>query len=225
MRNYFDVLRSQSSSTPWESQSMPRLRHVALLIDTSTDYSIHVIEGVARYAREHRPWNLLIQPRGERERSLMPKYWQPDGVIARVTHHGLAADLKRRVVPVVNVSLSVVPGYAAPQVSIDERQVGAWAAAHLWERGLRHFGYCGLWHQPNYDDHCGPSFVARLRQFDAGCLVHTPREKVAATHSLLTTADFQRWLMRARSAFVALRWNYSGPCPTPCTSLRATLTT
>jgi LacI family transcriptional regulator len=175
---------------------MSKIRQVALLIDTSTDYSVHIVEGVARYSQERRSWNLLLQRRGKRERSLMPRHWRPDGVIARVTHHGLAADLKQRGVPVVNVSLSVVPGFRIPQVTIDERLVGAWAATHLWERGFRHFGYCGLWDQPNYVDQCGPSFVEQLMHYDPACQIHLPRKNVAAHHSVLTMVDLQRWLKR-----------------------------
>lgn len=175
---------------------MARIRHVALLIDTSTDYSTHVIEGVAKYAQEHHPWNLLVQPRGERERSLMPRHWRPDGIIARVTHQPLAADLTKRGVPVVNVSLSRVPRFNIPQVTIDEQLVGAWAATHLWERGFRHFGYFGMWNQPNYVDHCGPSFTSQLSRYDSSCEVHAPRQPVSAKHSVLTALDLQRWLRR-----------------------------
>ncbi|MEX0585736.1 MAG: substrate-binding domain-containing protein, partial [Pirellulales bacterium] len=155
-----------------------------------------MIEGVARYAREHEPWQLLLQPRGERERSLMPRHWRPDGVIARITHHALAADLRKRRVPVVNVSLSTVPGFRIPQLTIDERILGAWAAAHLRERGYRHFGYFGLWKQANYVDRCGPAFVKKLAEFDAACTVHFPRQAGAARHTALTTAHLQRWLQR-----------------------------
>lgn len=175
---------------------MAAIPHIALLIDTSTDYSIHVIEGVARYAREHGPWNLLVQPRGERERSLMPRHWRPNGVIARVTHHALAADLRRRRAPVVNVSLSVVPGYHIPKVTIDERAVGRLAAGHLWDRGFRHFGYFGLWKQPNYVDRCRPAFARRLQQLGSRSTVHSPRPAGAALHSVLTATQLQRWLRR-----------------------------
>jgi LacI family transcriptional regulator len=199
MRTCFDALRNprrggERDSGFSEPTTVAKIRQVALLIDTSTDYSVHVIEGVAQYAQQHRPWNLLLQPRGERERSLMPRYWRPDGVIARVTHHALAADLRKRKVPVVNVSLSTVPGFRISQVTVDERLIGAWAATHLWERGFRHFGYCGLWHQPNYIDRCGPSFARQLARLGVRSRIHVPREGEAAAHSLLTPSDLQRWL-------------------------------
>jgi len=61
----------------------------------------------------------------------MPRDWQPAGIIARVTHRTLAANLQQRNIPVVNVSLSEVPSFPFPKVTIDKRLVGAWAATHL----------------------------------------------------------------------------------------------
>ena len=175
---------------------MPRIPQVALLIDTSTDYSTRVIQGVDQYMRSHRPWQLLVQPRGERERALMPKHWQPVGVIARVTHRALAVNLHERQIPVVNVSLSEVPGLPFPKVTIDELLVGAWAATHLWQRGFRHFGYCGLWRQPNYVDSCGPAFAAQLTEYSPTSRVWMPRKPGAAAHSTLTIPLLQSWLKR-----------------------------
>jgi len=167
-----------------------------MLLDTSTDYSSHIIEGVAQYAKTHRPWNLLIQPRGEYERTLMPKYWSPDGVITRMMHRSLARDLQKRRIPVVNVSLSQVPKYEFPQVTVDEEVLGRWAAAHFLERGLRNFGYFSIWRQQNYIDTCGPTYASELAQHFPNCEIHVPRTKKMAPHSVLTSIDLQRWLKR-----------------------------
>lgn len=173
---------------------MQRIPQVALLIDTSTGYSSHIIKGVAHYTRTHRPWDLLIQPRGEHERSLMPKYWNPDGVITRLTHRALASDLCRRKVPVINVSLSRVSGYEIPQVTVDEKELGRWAALHFLERGLREFGYIGIWRQQNYKDCCAPAFLDELNRDSRGCEIHSPRKHTSSPHSALTSTDLQRWL-------------------------------
>lgn len=175
---------------------MKRIRQVALLIDTSTDYSSLLIEGVARFTKTHEPWDLLVQPRGEHERSLMPRHWTPCGVIARVTHLALANDLKKRNIPVVNVSLSQIRGQPFPQVTVDEAVLGRMAANHFRERGLRHFGYLGMWRQQNYLDHCGPAFADELRRHNADCVIHLPRVRTAAPHSLLTHADLRNWLKK-----------------------------
>jgi len=175
---------------------MKQIRQVALLIDTSTDYSSHLIEGVARYARTHRPWDLLVQPRGEHERTLMPRYWKPDGVIVRMTHRAMAKDLLKRKIPLVNVSLSQVKGYEFPQVTIDELMLGRLAAKHFQERGLRQFGYLAIWRQQNYVDHCGPAYAEELQRLVPECTVHIPRARETAPHSMLTAVDLRNWLKR-----------------------------
>lgn len=167
---------------------------IAILVDTSTGYSTQLIRGVARFVREQRPWQLLVQPRGENERSLMPRHWQADGVIARVTHRALARDLRRRRIPVVNVSLSIVSGYDFPQVTIDEQLVGRWAALHLLEQGFRNFGYCGLWAQANYVDACGPAFADCVAERGFRCRFFRPWRPGATNHQPPTAAGLQRWL-------------------------------
>jgi LacI family transcriptional regulator len=164
------------------------------MVDTSTNYGTQIIEGVARFVREHRSWQLLVQPRGEQERSLMPKSWQVDGVIARVTHRALAQDLRQRRVPVVNVSMSTVPGFTFPQVTIDGRKIGLWSAEYLKELGLRNFGYCGVWNLPNYVDRCGPVFLEELRQGGFECHVIRPQRRGTSSAAALTVSQFKRWL-------------------------------
>ncbi len=164
------------------------------MVDTSTNFGTQIIEGVARFVREHRSWQLLVQPRGEQERSLMPKSWQVDGVIARVTHRALAQDLQKRRVPVVNVSMSVVSGTSFPQVTIDALKIGRWSAQYLKELGLRNFGYCGVWNLPNYVDRCGPVFIQELRADGFECHVIRPRRRGGSSTAALTVSQFKRWL-------------------------------
>lgn len=181
----------RSSAAAAETRAPAR---IALLVDTSTGYSTRVIQGVAQYAREHAGWQLLIEPRGSRERWRMPRHWRPDGVIARVMHRSLARELDKLGVPVVNVSRSAVPGYACAQVTVDERMIGAWGAAHLMERGLRHFGYCGLTAQPHYTDRCGPEFRERLAQCGFECAMFRDFSPGGAARAAATLAEWKRWL-------------------------------
>jgi LacI family transcriptional regulator len=169
-------------------------RKIALLIDTATGYSSEVIQGIAQYAREHEPWELLIQPRGARERKRMPRHWRPEGVIARVTHRALARDLKRLDVPIVNVSRSSPPGFRFPQVAIDEKLTGVWAANHLLERGFRNFGYCGLTTQPHYIDGCGPAYTGELSRRGMSCRLFRPFSRGGPGRPDPTHARLERWL-------------------------------
>ena len=147
----------------------PPVSRIALQIDTSTGFSTQLIRGIADYMQEHQRWELLVQTRGTRERWRIPRHWKPDGVIARITQRAQARELQKLGVPVVNVSRSTVSGYDFPQVTIDDRQLGLWAADHFLERGLRHFGYFGLLTQSCYVDRCGPAFHERLAEQGFAC--------------------------------------------------------
>lgn len=139
---------------------MPSIQpqRIALLIDTSVTFSSLVIRGVAQYAHEQPAWQFLLQPRGVREHSSVPRHWDVDGVITRVTHRTQAVALQRLGIPVVNVSRSVVPDFHFPQVVSNERASARFAATHLIERGFRSLAYYSVPSQPNYEDQMGPSF-------------------------------------------------------------------
>src|SRR5690606_32200837 len=100
--------------------------------------------------------------------------FKPNGVNALVTQAYQARDLAKLEVPVLNVSRSVISGYPFPQVTIEERLIGEWAADHLLERGFTNFGYLGLSTQANYTDRCGPAFCERLAEHGFECATFRP---------------------------------------------------
>lgn len=179
---------------------------VALLVDTSTGWSSQVIQGVGQYVRQHTRWLLFIEPRGALERLRVPRHWQVDGIIARVTDRSLAGDLRRRQVPVVNVSWSRPGRYHFPQVVPDQQAVGRLAALHFLERGFRHFAYCGLPQQPNYFDECEPAFAAELAQHGFTCQSFSPGSTRPA-HRAVTVPNLSRWLKSLASPIGVLAWD------------------
>src|SRR3982751_1669659 len=65
--------------------SAPRLRRVALIIETTAAPRRRMIEGVARYMQEHEPWAVYLKPHAV-ELSLLDwlRDWEGDGIIAAV---------------------------------------------------------------------------------------------------------------------------------------------
>ena len=80
--------------------------HIAVLVDTATGWGRRLIRGVTNYARINGPWNLLVEPKGPGERLRLPRGWDGDGVIARVSSTHLAKHLNswHRDIPIINVS-------------------------------------------------------------------------------------------------------------------------
>ena len=122
---------------------MPDLRKVALLIETSNTYARDVLHGIRAWQREHGGWTLRLSEQGRGEG--VPDWlrdWRGDGVIARVESARMAAALRRKRIPVVDVS-AALPEPVFPRVMTDGAAATRLAFEHLRERGFEHFGYCG----------------------------------------------------------------------------------
>ena len=119
------------------------MRHVALLIETSGAYGRGLLRGVARYNRERGRWSTYFQPTGLG--APPPEWleaWEGDGILARIENKRLAEVLQETDVPVVNLRWNTA-ALPFPYVGLDNTKIAQLAAAHLRDRGLKHFGFCG----------------------------------------------------------------------------------
>ena len=167
---------------------------VALLVETSNAYARGLLEGVAAYLREHRPWSIYLSEQGRGDS--VPAWlsgWNGDGIIARVENPLIAAAVSRRKLPTVDLSAArLLPN--SPCVETDNAAIARLAAAHLLERGFRHMGFCGL---KDYK-----WSMARLEHFkraaaDAGreCHVHMVGKRAdRAAQWSADQRDLARWV-------------------------------
>src|SRR5205823_8948796 len=117
------------------------MRHVALLIESSGSYGRGLLQGIARYNREHEGWSTYYRPHGLN--SPPPDWiadWKGDGMLVRIDTKKTAELVKRSGLPVVNLR-GLVPDLPFPFLAVDNEQVAKIAAQHLQERGLRSFGF------------------------------------------------------------------------------------
>jgi LacI family transcriptional regulator len=129
------------------SQASPVIespRRVAVLVDTSTTWGRGIINGIHQYSRRHGNWHLFVEARGLEDSSPLPAGWQGDGIIARIGSPEQAAQLRRRRIPVVNVSGIRLPGRAFPCVCNDSEAAARMAVDYFLERGFRNFAYLSL---------------------------------------------------------------------------------
>lgn len=125
----------------------PQIPRVALLVDTSTGWGRRLVRGVVSYAHKHGPWDLWLEPCGQREPLRLPPGWQGDGVIARVATRAMANHLRQNRKIVVNVSAIRISGFKFPRVSTDTDAAVHMALDHFIDRGIRQLGYVGLPHR------------------------------------------------------------------------------
>jgi LacI family transcriptional regulator len=117
---------------------------VALLIETSNAYARGLLSGVVRFVREqHRPWSIHLAEQGRG--GTPPRWlagWRGDGIIARVENAQIARAVRRKRLPVVDVSAARHLRNVA-WVETDDAAIARLAAEHLLERGFRQLAFCG----------------------------------------------------------------------------------
>jgi LacI family transcriptional regulator len=148
---------------------------VALLVETSNQYSRSLLQGVRQYLWEHGPWALHLTEHGRGD--VVPPWladWSGDGIIARIETRAIEQAVRAAAVPAINVSAA---GLApeVPAVISDSAAVTRLAAEHLLERGIRRFGYCGdarfLWSSVH-----GRNFVQCIHEARCTCEVFDSSE-------------------------------------------------
>lgn len=140
---------------------MKQRKRVALLIETSNSYARGLLEGITEYQRERDGWSVYLpeQERGARPPTWL-RTWDGDGVIARIENATIASAIAKMSLPVVDVS-SARRVADIPWVETDDKGIAALAFDHLYERGFRHFAFCGptgfnwsKWRREHFVERC-----------------------------------------------------------------------
>ena len=120
------------------------MRHVAVIIETSTQYGRNLIRGIARFGRLH-DWQLHFEYRGKT--AAEPDWladFKGDGVITTSPDQRQSKALREQGMPVIDLQGTLVdPAGEHLIVDSDHRAVGRLAAEHFIEKGHRHFAYLG----------------------------------------------------------------------------------
>ncbi|PXA04435.1 XylR family transcriptional regulator [Coraliomargarita sinensis] len=141
---------------------------VALLIESSRSYGRELLMGIAEYVRIHGPWSIEFEEGNPLDQ--LPEWFgreKWDGILARVNTPDMAKALRRKGVPVIDLSASL-PESAFPQIRSDEDAVGRLAAEHLMERGFKQFAFCG-YNGTDWSDARRDSFERRVAGAGLAC--------------------------------------------------------
>ena len=118
-------------------------RHVALIIETSSNYGRDLLAGIVRYMRMHDRWSVFLEQRDLFKQP--PRWlnkWQGDGIISRATTPRLLDAISDTGVPFVELT-DRKGDVEFSQIRSDDAAIGKMGAEHLLERGFKRFGYCG----------------------------------------------------------------------------------
>ncbi len=125
---------------------MPRLRHVALIIDAAKPYDRKIIQGVATYVHQRANWSLYVE---EDPLHKLPdfKTWGGHGVIANFDARKVAEAVSHLKTPVVGVGGGF--GWYDPKSRIpyflpDNESIARMAFDHLVNQGFRRLAFYGF---------------------------------------------------------------------------------
>jgi LacI family transcriptional regulator len=120
-----------------------KVRHVALLVETSREYGRGLLRGIIRYQQEHGPWSVFFKPHGLGDPP--PGWlqsWHGDGILARINDRRMADAVLQTGVPAVDLR-EALGDLGLSAVGIDNQAVVRLAYQHFLDRGFRHFAFCG----------------------------------------------------------------------------------
>jgi LacI family transcriptional regulator len=173
---------------------MRRPIHVGLVFDYNLSYPRGVLRGIKQFVQTRPHW-VLMHLDTDRMSVRELRTMRPAGMIALVVYDHLAKALKSLRRPVVNVA-NVLPGLSFPRVSTDHRQVAWLAAAHLRERGFRHFGFVGHPHhvysverEAGFREALGSEHLSLARFHERPARSYRHRGRLLAL-----SAELKRWL-------------------------------
>ncbi|MCW1885758.1 XylR family transcriptional regulator [Luteolibacter flavescens] len=161
------------------------MRHVAVIVETSTQYGRNLIRGIARYGRLH-DWQIHFEYRGK---STAEPDWladfKGDGVITTSPDQCHSRALKEQGVAVFDLQSTMLdPAGEHLIVDSDHRAVGRMAADHFIEKGHRHFAFLGYSdHNVSREREIGFTEALAARGHKPHCH-HTPERKARSFESL-----------------------------------------
>jgi LacI family transcriptional regulator len=103
-----------------------------------------LLTGVTEYIQERGAWSVYLPEAGRGEGTAdRLRGWKGDGVILRAEHEQIALAVAECGCPIVDLSAAgLLPD--VPAFHSDVRAEAEAAFNHLWERGFRNLGFCGV---------------------------------------------------------------------------------
>jgi LacI family transcriptional regulator len=117
---------------------------VALVIDFSERFDRSVLDGISSFVRQANNWRIYV-PHDPQHRVSMLRNWNGDGIIANFDDPDVVEVVRKK--RVVAVGFGGGEGYMSKRIhymTTDNAGIGELGALHLMQRGLMHFGYCGM---------------------------------------------------------------------------------
>lgn len=121
----------------------PQFR-VAIVVDFSERFDRSVLDGISGFVRQANNWRIYV-PHDAQHRVSMLRNWNGDGIIANFGDPDVLEVVRKK--RVAAIGFGGGEGYTSKRIhymATDNACIGELGATHLMQRGLAHFGYCGM---------------------------------------------------------------------------------
>lgn len=197
--------------------SEPKTPRIAVMIETTRSFSRALIQGIAKYEKEHGPWQIILHEH-HREAGVPEwlKDWNGDGLITRVYDPDLADFLAAAPYPVVNLA-GTARHELIPTIRIDQELMAKAAVDFFLNAAFSQFAFCG-YPGLRYSDEHQEAFLQELNSRGlSASTYHAPDQRV--TNDLNQREEFH-----PEGSPELIEWVLSLPERTAiftCTDLRA----
>lgn len=185
----------------------PERRKIALLVQTSSDWSRQIIQGIADYATEQGGWDFWIEFRGLQEQLRLPASWSGHGTICRLTDSRIQQSIVKRRLPAVNVSWLGKHTQKIPKVVSDERACAKLAADFYLKKGFRSFGYIGADPTSNYPETILQEFRSHVELAGGVCFDFPYYELTKEADYQKQQQRLKQWLWELPKPVALLVWS------------------
>jgi LacI family transcriptional regulator len=167
---------------------------VALIYDARLAYDLKVMTGVAAYLQERTDYSVYIEENALKDQRLPDvRSWKGDGIIADFDDPVIARAVVHSRLPVVGFGGGYgwyLPKLRIPYFFPNNPAVSRLAAAHLLDRGLRHFAYCGYAQTPinGWSKEREKAFAETICKAGYSCAIYRGRHKTTREWASVQTA-------------------------------------
>lgn len=166
-------------------------RHVGVLVETEDSWGRDIVEAVCRFGQSNR-WTLLIAPRDRDGKLRLPVGWEGDGVIVALRNRAMIQHVKKRDIPVVDVSSTCRREKWFARIQTDDVARGAMAVEHFVDRGLQHLA-CYAPSIGRYSVQRASEFRRSAEAAGLHCVMHESR---SGTETLTNHREVRDWLKK-----------------------------
>lgn len=157
--------------TKINKQRKSTVKRVALLLESDMAFDRGIARGIGDYIRSQSGWVILMDPMTEADMAAV-KHWKPDGIITSIHLPDIENIAGIADIPMVgfgSYSKSSDGHLTIPIVTSDQPAIGAMAARHFLNHGLRNFAFCGGTEKKPWSTQRGQGFAEELEKHAYEC--------------------------------------------------------